>query len=242
MVATNAFYAIKRTERWKRTNLQIESVWSCCEEPRTVVSRISFGIWFTCCVAELLVAYDARMSPLAIVVLTGGWCAWWAPFFLYKRNTSAPLKRDARARWGIILQGAGFALVWQGPFWMRSVAGWRLSLSVLFFAVAATLSWTARPTLGRQWRLDAGLNEDHELVRSGPYTIVRHPIYLSMLVMLLATGVLIARPPALAVALAVALIGTEIRVRVEDSLLVSRFGTEFDEYRRRVPAYLPMLR
>jgi protein-S-isoprenylcysteine O-methyltransferase Ste14 len=188
------------------------------------------------------VAYDPRMPPLAMTILTGGWCVWLAPFFLYKRNTSAPQQRDPRARWGIILQGAGFALVWQGPFWMRNVAGWRLPLSVLFFAMAAMLSWTARRTLGRQWRLDAGLNDDHELVRSGPYTIVRHPIYLSMLLMMLATGVLIGRPPALAVALAVALVGTEIRVRVEDSLLVSRFGSDFDEYRRRVPAYLPLLR
>ena len=39
--------------------------------------------------------------------------------------------------------------------------------------------------LGRQWRIDAGLNSDHELVQSGPYRIVRHPIYTSMLCLLL---------------------------------------------------------
>jgi protein-S-isoprenylcysteine O-methyltransferase Ste14 len=97
-------------------------------------------------------------------------------------------------------------------------------------------------TLGRQWRLDAGLNVDHELVRSGPYEIVRHPIYLSMIAVMLGTGLAISRPAWLAAALVLEIAGTEIRVRVEDALLASRFGAKFAEYQRRVPAYIPLVR
>jgi protein-S-isoprenylcysteine O-methyltransferase Ste14 len=46
-------------------------------------------------------------------------------------------------------------------------------------------------SLGRQWRIDAGLNQDHELVTSGPYRVVRHSIYTSMLCVLIGTGCLI---------------------------------------------------
>jgi protein-S-isoprenylcysteine O-methyltransferase Ste14 len=187
------------------------------------------------------------MSAFALAVLVGGWLTWLLPFFLVlnrnsQSNNSAPQQLDRRARWGIFLQGMGFALTWYGPFWMRAVAPWRIPLSIFFFALAGLLSWTSARTLGRQWRLDAGLNADHELVRSGPYRIVRHPIYLSIIAVMLGTGLLISRPAWLAAALVLEIIGTEIRVRVEDALLASRFGDKFTEYQRRVPAYIPLMR
>jgi protein-S-isoprenylcysteine O-methyltransferase Ste14 len=46
----------------------------------------------------------------------------------------------------------------------------------------------------------------------------------------------------LALALVVFVIGTEIRVRIEDGLLCSRFGNRFQEYQRSVPAYIPFVR
>jgi len=102
--------------------------------------------------------------------------------------------------------------------------------------------WTAVRALGRQWRIDAGLNDDHELVQAGPYRLVRHPIYSSMMLMMLASGAMLAQWWLLGVATAIFVIGTEIRVRVEDSLLASRFGGKFDEYRQAVPAYIPFVR
>jgi protein-S-isoprenylcysteine O-methyltransferase Ste14 len=45
-----------------------------------------------------------------------------------------------------------------------------------------------------------------------------------------------------AVSLVLFVVGTEIRVRAEDKLLASRFGPEFAEYRRKVPAYVPFVR
>jgi len=182
------------------------------------------------------------MSPTAIVILLGGWLAWMTPFFLIKKTRSAPQKLDRRARWGIVLQGVAFFLVWQGPFWTRSPEGWRLALSIVFFALAVALSWTSARTLGPRWRFDAGLNRDHELVRSGAYGFIRHPIYASMIALLLGTGFLIARLPLLLVALALHLAGTEIRVRIEDTLLAARFGDQFREYQTRVPAYIPFVR
>jgi protein-S-isoprenylcysteine O-methyltransferase Ste14 len=140
-----------------------------------------------------------------------------------------------------LLEGAGFAVLWQGHFWEHD-PGWRVIPAIALFLVAAILSWTGVTALGRHWRVDAGLNSDHQLVRSGPYSIVRHPIYSSMLCLLLATGLMVSPWPLFIAAMTLFLIGTEIRVRIEDSLLAARFGNEFAVYRRAVRAYIPWLR
>jgi protein-S-isoprenylcysteine O-methyltransferase Ste14 len=108
--------------------------------------------------------------------------------------------------------------------------------------IAPALSWTSVKHLGRQFRLNAGLYEDHELVRTGPYGIVRHPIYSSLLAMLLSTILLMTPWRWAAVSLLLFVVGTEIRVRTEDNLLASRFGREFAEYRKKVSAYVPFVR
>jgi protein-S-isoprenylcysteine O-methyltransferase Ste14 len=160
-----------------------------------------------------------------------------------KRPGGRPAKLDRRARWGMPLIAVAYTLVWQGSFWTRSPGLWRIVISSLLFAAASILSWTSTHALGRQWRLDAGLNSDHELVRSGPYRLIRHPIYTSMLCMLLGTGLLLVTPLTLLLpSLLFLIIGTEIRVRIEEKLLAAQFGHEFLDYRRRVPAYIPFLK
>ncbi len=180
------------------------------------------------------------MPSYVFVILASGWLAWMIPFFLVTRGGAAQ-KIDRRARWGIALEAVGFFIVWQKPLWIAQPAAWRVVMGALFLTLGALLSWTSARALGRQWRFDAGLNADHRLVQSGAYRLVRHPIYTSMLCMLVGTGLLVARLVLLAAAIAFFLTGTEIRVRIEDRLLASRFGAEFDDYRRRVHAYLPFV-
>lgn len=182
------------------------------------------------------------MSALAYAVLAAGWLAWLAPFLLFQRTAAAAKQVDSRARWGIVLVAISYSMLWQTRFWERPVEDWQMELSILFFLLAALLSWTAKRALGRQWRLDAGLNSDHDLVTSGPYRILRHPIYTSMLCVLLATGVMIAPWWLLLLSMAVFVTGTEIRVRIEDRLLSSAFGERFRVYQRSVSSYVPFLR
>jgi protein-S-isoprenylcysteine O-methyltransferase Ste14 len=182
------------------------------------------------------------MPLYAYGILTAGWLAWMARFLIVQRNREHAQKVDRRARWGILLEVIGYALLWQNHFWERPLPLWRLALSLLFFTLASVLSWTAVPALGRQWRIDAALSSDHQLVTTGPYGVVRHPIYTSMLCMLLGTGFMITPLRTLLVASLIFTVGTEIRVRVEDELLAARFGEQFLAYRRSVPAYVPFLR
>jgi protein-S-isoprenylcysteine O-methyltransferase Ste14 len=181
------------------------------------------------------------MPAYSYLILMAGWVVWVAPFLLYKRSSSTPATVDRRARWGILIEALAFALLWQGRFWERMPAVWQVVASVLCFIAGASFSWKAVRALGRHWRVDAGLDRDHELVRAGPYGIVRHPIYTSLLFVLLGTGFLIAPWRLFLAALAIFLIGTRIRVRIEDGLLAARFGEQFEAYRRSVPAFIPFL-
>ncbi|PYV84947.1 MAG: hypothetical protein DMG93_03050 [Acidobacteria bacterium] len=93
--------------------------------------------------------------------------------------------------------------------------------------------------VGGATRIDAALGAEHRLVRSGPYALVRNPIYTSMLLVLCAVAVVITGWKLFVVAMIVFIIGTEIRVRTEEKLLASHFGDEFESYRKQVPAYIP---
>jgi protein-S-isoprenylcysteine O-methyltransferase Ste14 len=185
------------------------------------------------------------MPAYVYVLIAIGWILWVIPFFLIKRGKStsgsdAP-RIDRRARWGILLQAIAFSILWQNHFWLRTPQVWRLVSGTTFLFLSDLLSWTSARTLGKQWRFDAGLNADHELVQSGAYRWVRHPIYTSMLCLVLGMGCLLTPVPVLAVAALLAIAGTQIRVRIEDTLLASRFGDQFEAYRRRVAASIPFI-
>jgi protein-S-isoprenylcysteine O-methyltransferase Ste14 len=143
----------------------------------------------------------------------------------------------------LVLEVIAYTLMLQSRFWAVSPELWRVLASLLCFVLAIALSWTATRALGRKHlRFDAAIGAEHELVRSGPYRLVRHPIYTSMLCVLWGIGFMAASPLLFVVATAVFLVGTEIRVRIEDRLLAARFGEQFEQYRRSTSAYLPLLR
>lgn len=158
-------------------------------------------------------------------------------------DQQAPVQDGSLRYPGDPLQMAGYPLVWSTRyFWTHPLEWWRIVAAAALGVIAVVLIWSALPALGKQWRFQAGVYEDHELVRSGAYRVVRHPIYASMLALLLATGLVLASLTACAMALVLMIAGTEIRVHAEERLLAERFGQQFADYRARVPAYVPFLR
>jgi len=192
---------------------------------------------------RLSVNLGCSFMPLYVyAVIVAGTALWFSPFVVVSKfNFQAVARIDRRARWGILLQMLGYTLLWQGAFWTRQPEAWRVTLLVLFLALANGLSWTGTRALGRQLRLDAAVGADHELIRRGPYRFVRHPIYTSMLCVILGTGLITAPYPLLVASILVYLAGTEIRVRIEDGLLAASFGAAFLEYRKSTRRYIPFI-
>jgi protein-S-isoprenylcysteine O-methyltransferase Ste14 len=176
------------------------------------------------------------------IVLLAAWVLWGLPFLIHRAREK---KRPAQvtvtsSNWGIGLQMVGYFLAWaSGP---RPKPPAALLAGIFFAGLAVALSWTGIRSLGKQLRIQAGLYADHELVRSGPYRIVRHPIYAGMLSMFLAVALIWGAWILSAIGLAFMIVGTEIRVRLEDGLLASRFGHQFQEFKASTAAYIPFLR
>ena len=81
------------------------------------------------------------------------------------------------------------------------------------------------------------------LVTRGAYAWVRHPMYLAFLGMLIATGLLASNGIRLAIAVAMYLAGTELRIGPEERTLAAKFGSEYERYRLRTRwCYLAGLR
>jgi protein-S-isoprenylcysteine O-methyltransferase Ste14 len=158
-------------------------------------------------------------------------------------------KRDHTALLGLALEGIGYYMVWCQPLQRKQfaplVAGsealvWVLSVLAVAVAVASVVFVDAAcRRLGKQWALAARLVEDHSLIQDGPYRFVRNPIYLGMLGMLLATGLLRTQWIALLAAILIFIAGTYIRIRSEERLLREAFGSRFEEYTRKVHALIP---
>ena len=158
--------------------------------------------------------------------------------------------RDRRSVIGVALQSIGYFFMWlsfRPPFPTLSLLPGAPALIVATLAVvlamaAGFLAVWARRTLGREWSFEARLVESHRMVTTGPYAIVRHPIYAAMLGLWIATALAVARPWGIAIGLPFMLAGTWMRVTIEDGLLRGAFGEAFEAWARRTPAVIPFAR
>lgn len=191
------------------------------------------------------------MMP-SVVATRGVLAAWvvFVPLMFWARGRAekgATNTRELTSVFAIVLQGVGFAIVWrwhsQPPILLMpssDLAQWTIALAAVVLAFASVLfALAAIRTLGKQWSLVAKVVEGHLLVRSGAYRIVRHPIYLAMMGLLVATGMAFSTPLGIGLAVSVYLCGTWLRFRSEEGLLLAKFGDSYAQYAQEVPAILP---
>lgn len=114
-----------------------------------------------------------------------------------------------------------------------------LGLPILLAATAFTI-W-ARLTLGIMWSGAPAVKQGHTLRTSGPYGITRHPIYTGILSMLLGS-LLVAGAGRWIVPFGVFLVLLQIKIRIEERLMLAEFPDDYPRYRQRVPQLIPGLR
>jgi len=193
---------------------------------------------------------SANLAAIVLVSVLACWLVFAFTFVLRKTPTPASdSKRDPNSIPGVVLQGLSYLVVWSvhRPL-LSSFLPSRDTLSLLLGVVAVAVASgsvvlviAALKTLGKEWSITARVVAGHKLGTSGPYNLVRHPIYTGMFGMLIATGIAISYWQALAVASLIFVTGTMIRIRSEERLLRETFGDEFDAYAQRVSALIPGL-
>jgi protein-S-isoprenylcysteine O-methyltransferase Ste14 len=107
-----------------------------------------------------------------------------------------------------------------------------------FIACAGVAFW-ARFTIGRNWDGYVTLKHGHELIRSGPYALVRHPIYTGFIVAFIGSAVSAARIDAF-LGVAIVTVSFVFKFRQEETLLTGEFGEAYANFKRSVPALFPL--
>ncbi len=199
------------------------------------------------------------MDPQVLVYET--WFAWIASWYVAALWSSPTVKRPGLS-WGSfyrIPETLGFVLL-IGTFGyyrrgqvqefgyaqVRGVELWSAP-QPLVWAMAALcvcgflFAWWARLHLGRLWSGTVTRKEGHRVVDSGPYALVRHPIYTGILIAAAAT--VVAQGTTLAVAgAALLLAGFWLKARHEEGFLRAELGTEaYDAYAARTPMLVPFV-
>src|SRR5579859_6808868 len=110
--------------------------------------------------------------------------------------------------------------------------------AICVFGLFVTL-W-ARWTLAGNWSSDVTFKQGHELIKTGPYRFVRHPIYTGLLVMALGTALNAGRLRCW-LSIVVVGIGFWIKLKQEERLMLRHFPDEYPAYQKQVKALVPFL-
>ncbi|MES1198369.1 MAG: isoprenylcysteine carboxylmethyltransferase family protein [Pseudomonadota bacterium] len=141
---------------------------------------------------------------------------------------------------GALLMTGRFQLSSLPQLWGLSDIGAWLALAAVLVGIAFT--WWARVTLGALWSGNVTRKEDHKIIDTGPYGLVRHPIYTGILFALWATALFLGRIECLLGA-ALMSIGFFLKARLEESFLVAGLGeAAYADYKKRVPMLVPFVK
>ena len=183
-------------------------------------------------------------------LLTIIWIAWvisWivASFWSGRTKAHVPIS-EAWVYWLPIVLGSIMLLpVTEREFGARQLyhpgeSGTYLAAAIVVIGISFT--WWGRIHLGRFWSNAITHKEDHRIIDTGPYGVVRHPIYTGQIIGLFASGLAIATWTAMVGVLLIAF-GQWQKARLEERFLSAELGAEaYGAYSRRVPMIVPFLR
>jgi protein-S-isoprenylcysteine O-methyltransferase Ste14 len=192
------------------------------------------------------------LAAVGIAVCVGVVVVVWVAGALYNalhtlHNASHAPRERARSQPGstvlivVAVVCAGLAIVSRshvdglvvGALWVRV-----LGLAVLVASTVFTL-W-ARFSLGTMWSIAPKVQGDRQLRTHGPYAVTRHPIYTGVLGMLLG-ATLLSGIGQWVVLFPVGLVLFEVKIRMEEHLMLATFPDDYPRYRRKVPQLVPGL-
>jgi protein-S-isoprenylcysteine O-methyltransferase Ste14 len=185
-------------------------------------------------------------SPWALYMIQFAWMVTALYFLVSMLRTNRIKRREsggARVLDRVLLLG-GYVLLFSeipllGKHFMAPTKSMQIAGAVVTYAGLSLTVWS-RARLGRYWSGVVALKQGHRLIQSGPYRVVRHPLYSGIIVAALGMALCITTWSSVAgVALLTACF--ERRAHKEDALLASEFGSEFEAYRQRTGRLAPRL-
>lgn len=187
------------------------------------------------------------MSAVQAVFMTA-----WAGFLAYWVISARHLKKTVRRRgsWtsgfvialvgvgiGVLARIPGLAPLLHSRWFPDSVALDAIAIALCVGGLA--LAIVARAYLGSNWSAQPSVKEGHELVTSGPYHYVRHPIYTGILLAMLGSVLLVST--IFAVVWITALVIFLVRIRIEEALMTQQFPDQYPRYKKQTKRLIPFV-
>jgi protein-S-isoprenylcysteine O-methyltransferase Ste14 len=189
----------------------------------------------------------AAISMTPGAVIRWAWIVFWVYWLLAAFGLKKTKQRESRlSRLSYTLPLIGALALLALPEAYRGWLGVRfipLSVAMEWIGAAMTIAglllavW-ARRNLGGNWSAMVTLKEGHELVHSGPYRRIRHPIYRGILLAFFGTAIAIGRVVGL-IAFAIVWASFWAKARREESFLAQEFGAQFEAHRKQTGMFLP---
>jgi protein-S-isoprenylcysteine O-methyltransferase Ste14 len=177
------------------------------------------------------------------------WIIWIAVWVASARGVKQNERRESdttRLGYSVLLWAAALLLVLRsvplGPLDIRFVPDTPAvaALATVFVGIGLAFSIWARMHLGANWSARVTVKRDHALIRSGPYRLVRHPIYTGLLVAFIGTALLIGEWRGV-LALALVLASFWSKLRLEERWMAETFGADYRDYQAKVAALIPFV-
>jgi protein-S-isoprenylcysteine O-methyltransferase Ste14 len=162
-------------------------------------------------------------------------------------KTRATVRRERfLARYGVMLiEVIGFTMLFNSDFDLGPLGRHLFPRTIAVVAVGIGLTWVglgiaiwARYHLGQFWSGRITLKEGHQLIRTGPYARLRHPIYTGLDLAAIGTALVINRWRCV-IGVVVIMIGFVIKAKREEALLAGQFGEAFQEHLKQTGFLLP---
>lgn len=181
---------------------------------------------------------------LAVIILWVGFALSWIAAMPWSSAVEkrAGMGREVAYRVVLIVGGLIFLIPahgYEGPLRLWYLPYRTVWPTVGLIVVGIAFSWWARIWLGALWSGEVTKKADHRVVDTGPYRIVRHPIYTGILLAIYATAALKGTVLGLTGA-AVITLGLWMKARLEERFLREELGPDYDAYRTRVPMLMPL--
>ena len=186
------------------------------------------------------------MLPLAIVLPWIAFLVYWL-VGAFKTNRTSSRESDASRYSVMALLLSGYLLLFRSELGIGPLGRHIAPPTRALFTAGIALLWLgvslaiwARYHLGQYWSSRVTIKEDHQLIRTGPYARLRHPIYTGLVLMTSGTAVAIDRWRC-AAGVALVVIACSIKAKKEEAMLSQQFGDAFQEHRRHAGFLLPRL-
>jgi protein-S-isoprenylcysteine O-methyltransferase Ste14 len=190
---------------------------------------ILWPVWYVTWIAAVVWSAKAKSQLKTDIVGANRWLAGLGSVLLF-----APAHLG-RADWNLGPFDWCVRKYWLEPAW----AAWSL---VALIVAGFAFCWWARLHLGRLWSGFITVKEDHKVVDTGPYGLVRHPIYAGVIFSALMMASLRASPASL-IGFVLFAAGFAMTAAIEERFLREQLGAEaYDAYSRRTPMLIPMVR